>query len=119
YGSEGAVYVDRSIYKMYDRSGKLVKDSKSSSQESGTTLGGGGDMSTAHVVNFFDAIRGKSDLTAPIEDAAKSMTMVHYMNIAYRIGKGFDIDGTSGRIFDREAMKLWSREYESGWEPKL
>ena len=119
YGSEGAVYVDRSIYKMYDRSGKLIKDSKSSSGESGTTLGGGGGMSTAHVVNFFDAIRGKSNLTAPIDDAAKSMTMVHYMNIAYRIGKGFDIDGTSGRIFDREAMKLWSREYEPGWEPKL
>ena len=32
-------------------------------------------------------------------------------------GKGFDVDENTGRIFDREAMKLWRREYEPGWEP--
>lgn len=119
YGSEGTVYVDRSKYILYDRTGKKVKDNESASSESGTALGGGGDMSTAHVVNFFDAIRGKAELTAPIDDAAVSMTMVHYSNIAYRIGKGFDIDDQTGRMFDREAMKLWGREYEPGWEPTL
>ena len=30
-----------------------------------------------------------------------------------------DVDENTGRIFDRDAMKLWSREYEPGWEPKL
>ena len=44
------------------------------------------------------------------------MALVHYCNIAYRIGKGFDIDDKTGRMFDRDAMKLWAREYEPGWE---
>jgi hypothetical protein len=96
-----------------------VKDSKSISNEAGTALGGGGDMTTTHVNNFFDAIRGKAKLTAPIDDAAISMAMVHYSNIAFRTGRDFDIDNVTGRMYDRDAMKLWSRDYEPGWEPKL
>ncbi len=117
YGSEGTVYVDRGKYVLYDRSGKVIKESKGGSSEAGTALGGGGDMTTGHVYNFFQTIRGKDKLNAPIDDATFSQAMVHYSNIAYRIGKGYDIDNTSGRMFDRDAMKLWAREYEPGWEP--
>jgi hypothetical protein len=74
-------------------------------------------MSTAHIVNFFDTIRGKGRLNGPISDGVITMAMVHYSNMAYRVGKGFDIDEHTGRIYDREAMKLWGREYEPGWEP--
>ncbi|RTE53762.1 gfo/Idh/MocA family oxidoreductase [Arenibacter aquaticus] len=119
YGSEGTVFVNRNMYKLFDRKGKLVKDSKSASNEAGTALGGGGDMSTAHVVNFFDTIRGKAKANGPISDGSITMAMVHYSNIAYRIGRGFDIDEKTGRMFDRDAMNLWSRDYENGWEPKL
>lgn|SRR5690554_931400 len=119
YGSEGSVFVNRDKYILYDRGGKVVKDNKSSAIEAGNVLGGGGDMTTGHVINFFESIRGKEKLTAPIDDASISMAMVHYSNIAYRIGKGFDIDETNGRMFDRDAMNLWSREYEPGWEPEL
>jgi len=119
YGSEGTVYVDRSLYTLHDRNGKLVKESKASSNEAGTALGGGGDMTTGHVINFFEAVRGKEKLTAPIDDASISMAMVHYSNLAYRIGKGFDIDENCGKMYDRDAMKLWGRDYEPGWEPTL
>lgn len=119
YGSNGTVFVNREKYILYDRGGKQIKESTADSNEAGTALGGGGDMTTAHVINFFEAIRGKAKLTAPIDDAAISNAMIHYPNIAYRIGKGFDIDDKTGRIFDRDAMKLWSREYEPGWEPTL
>ena len=119
FGSEGTVFVDRGKYILYDRAGKIVKESKGTSNEAGTALGGGGDMTTGHVINFFDAIRGKAKLTAPIDDASISMAMVHYSNIAYRIGKGFDVDDKSGLIYDRDAMKLWGRSYEPGWEPTL
>ena len=119
YGSEGTVFVNRDKYILYDRGGKVMKERTSTSSEAGTALGGGGDMTTGHVINFFDAIRGKSKLTAPIGDASISNAMVHYANVAYRIGKGFDIDDKTGRMFDREAMKLWSREYEPGWELTL
>ena len=119
YGSNGTVFVNRDKYVLYDRGGKQIKESTGTSNEAGTALGGGGDMTTGHVINFFDAIRGKAKLTAPIDDAAISNAMIHYPNIAYRIGKGFDIDDKTGRIFDRDAMKLWSREYEQGWKPTL
>ena len=72
--------------------------------------------STKHAQNFFDTIRGKAKLTAPIDDASKSMAMVHYANIAYRINSGFEIDDQTGLMYNREAMKLWSRTYEPGWE---
>lgn len=119
YGTNGCVFVNRNVYRVYDRDGKLVKDYESASQEAGTALGGGGDMSTTHVVNFFDAVRGKGELNSPIDDGAVTMSMVHYSNIAYRIGKGFDIDDQTGKMYDRDAMKLWGRDYEPGWEPTI
>jgi predicted dehydrogenase len=119
YGTEGSVFVDRGKYLLYDRKGDLVRDSKSVSNEAGNTLGGGGDMSTGHVQNFFNSIRGIATLTAPIADASISMAMVHYANIAYRIDRGFEIDDQTGRIYDRDAMKLWSRNYEPGWGIKV
>lgn len=116
YGTEGTVFVNRSKYMLYDRKGELVKEFNSASKEAGIALGGGGDMSTKHVQNLFETIRGKSKLTAPIDDASKSMAMVHYANIAYRIKEGFDIDDKTGKMYNRQAMKLWSRTYESGWD---
>jgi len=117
YGSEGSVYVDRGGYKLYDRSGKLIEDSQSAQQEAGTALGGGGDMSTSHVRNLFDAIRGKAELTLPIAEGVISQHLTHLPNIAYRVGKPLEVDADTGKIYDRDAMKLWSREYEPGWEP--
>jgi len=117
YGSEGAVFINRDIYILYDRKGKEIRRSAFSSNEAGNLLGGGGDMSTAHVNNFLNSIRGIDLLNAPLEIGIISQAMVHYANISYRIGKGFDINDKTGKIFDRDAMKLFTREYEPGWEP--
>ncbi len=119
FGSEGTVFVDRGKYILYDRAGKIVRQHDSESNEAGTALGGGGDASTAHVVNWFEGIRGNEKLRSQIDEGAVSQAMVHYANVAYRIGRGFDIDSKSGIMYDRDAMKLWGREYESGWEPKI
>ncbi len=120
YGSEGTVFVNRDGYTLYDRMGKKVKDSKSSGSEAGTALGGGGDMTDTHIVNFFNVIRGKeSKPNSPIEEGAISQMMVHYANISYRIGRSYKIDSQNGHILDKDGMKLWSREYQKGWEPKL
>ncbi|TDT47266.1 secreted protein [Maribacter spongiicola] len=117
-GSEGTAYIDRGGYKLFDQKGGLIKENLSSGEEAGTALGGGGDMSTLHTVNFFDAIRGKAELTSPIDEGAISQMLTHYANIAARIDDSFEIDEATGRIFNREAMKLWSRTYEPGWEIK-
>lgn len=118
-GTEGSVLVNRNGYKLFERSGKLIREVKAVGEEAGTALGGGGDMSTAHIVNFFDAIRGKATLKSPIDDASISTMYCHYANIASRIGRGFDVDPHTGHIYDREAMRLWKRDYEPGWEPTV
>jgi len=119
YGSKGSVFVDREGYALFDLGGKSIKEVKSGSSEAGLALGGGGDMSTVHALNFFETIRGKETLNSPIQQGAISQMLTHYANISSRTGKSFEIDDTTGRIFDRDAMKLWSRTYEPGWEPKL
>ncbi|WP_167617960.1 Gfo/Idh/MocA family protein [Maribellus sediminis] len=119
YGSEGTVFVDRGKFVLFDRAGKVVREQVGSGSEAGTALGGGGDASTGHVMNWFNGIRGKEELRAPIADASVSQAMVHYANVAYRVGHGFDIDSKNGSMFDREAMKLWGREYDPNWTPKL
>lgn len=119
YGTEGTVYVDRGGYKLYDRSGKMIRERKGGGSEAGTALGGGGDMSTLHVQNFFNSIRGTEQPRSPISDGAISNHLIHYQNVAYRIGKSFEVDTETGKIFDRDAMKLWGREYAPGWEPVL
>lgn len=119
YGSEGAVFINRDIYILYDRKGDEISRCEFNTTESGNILGGGGDMSTAHVNNFLSSIRGKELLNAPLELGIISQAMVHYANISYRIGKGFDIDKNTGKIFNRDAMKFYTREYEPGWEPNV
>ena len=119
YGSNGSVFIDRSGYELFDIKGKSIRNSKSGGSEGGLALGGGGDLTTRHADNFFETIRGNATLTSPIQQGAISQSLTHYANIASRIDKSFEVDEKSGRIFDREAMQLWSREYEQGWEPKL
>src|SRR5690606_39472619 len=86
YGTEGTVHVDRDAYQLFDRNGKLIKESQSDGSEGGTQLGGGGDMSTTHVVNFFEAIRGKEQQNSPIDEGSKSTLLCHLANIASRTG---------------------------------
>jgi hypothetical protein len=119
FGSDGSVYVDRGGYKLYDRGGRLVRDSQSADDEGGTALGGGGDMSTRHVFNFFEAIRGKEKQRSPIDEGVISTHLGHLANIASRIGRGFDVNSRNGQALDRGALDLWSREYEPGWEPEI
>ena len=76
-------------------------------------------MTSRHVANFFNKIRGTEELRAPIDDASISQMLTHYANISSRIGRSIEVDENSGTIYDRDAMKLWKRTYEPGWEPKM
>ncbi|UCH13286.1 MAG: Gfo/Idh/MocA family oxidoreductase [Bacteroidales bacterium] len=119
YGTEGTVFINRNGYKLYDRKHTLINESASDSDEAGIALGGGGSMTTRHIVNFFDAIRGKASQRSPIDEGAKSTLLCHLANISYRTGKSFNINPENGHIQDKDAMKLWKRDYEPGWEPGL
>ena len=78
YGSKGSVFIDRNGYKLYTLNGALLKEISSKEKEQGNALGGGGDMSTLHSINFFNKIRGKEKLTSPINQGAISQMLTHY-----------------------------------------
>ena len=119
YGTEGSVFVDRDGYRLYDRNGRVVRENYLQGREGGVALGGGGDMTTIHVLNFFNAIRGKEELNSPIVEMVKSIQLCHLANISYRIKKDLKVNPENGTTDDADARRLWSREYEPGWEPKV
>jgi hypothetical protein len=42
---------------------------------------------------------------------------VQLSNIAWRVDRKLKIDNQTGKVLnDPEAMKLWGRSYEKGWE---
>jgi len=119
YGTEGSVYVDRNRYRLYDRDGALTKEATAAERSSTIALGGGDNLTDSHVANFFKVIRGTEKQNSPIDEGAKSTLLGHLANISYRIGQPLECDSKNGHIKNKEAMKLWKREYESGWEPKI
>ncbi|MBE9517889.1 MAG: gfo/Idh/MocA family oxidoreductase, partial [Bacteroidetes bacterium] len=83
-------------------------------------MGGGGDITTKHIQNFFQTVRGEAKPNSVLKEAAESSHLNHLANIAYKTGKDLKVDPTNGHILDDELMKLyWTREYEPGWEPKI
>lgn len=121
YGTNGTVIMNRNGYKVYDLAGKLTLERKANEQAQTTQPGGAGGMDGLHIMNFVNTIRGTAALQhQPITEGAKSTLMGHLANISYRVNESLDIDENTGRILkNKKAMKLWSRDYEKGWEPKL
>jgi predicted dehydrogenase len=125
YGTNGSILTKgNNGYEVYDIDNKLVKEVKETAnkEEAPTdktnTVGPGDRLDAIHVVNFLESIREKAKLTAEIEEGHKSTLLCQLGNIAYRTKRVLNCDPTNGRILkDKEAMKLWSREYARGWEP--
>jgi hypothetical protein len=82
--------------------------------------GPGMELDALHIRNFFDSIRKGTPLHSDIVSGHKSTLLVQLGNISQRVGRTLRIDPNNGRILqDKAAMKLWQREYEKGWEPKV
>ena len=112
YGEGGSMELDAGgTFRIYDLRDKLVKEEKSST-----------NGEAEHVANFIAAIRNDKplELNAEIETGHKSTLLCHLGNIAHRTGDTLNCDSKNGHINDNaEAMKLWKRDYEPGWEPKI
>lgn len=123
YGEKGTMVIPGSDdYKVYDLENKLIKDVKTDLQEATrtNTMGMGEKLDSIIIANFVESIRGKSKLVAPIMEGHKSTLLPQLGNIAYRTGRILNCDPTNGHILnDKQAMKLWKRTYEKGWEMTL
>jgi predicted dehydrogenase len=124
YGENGSLDTGGDEYKIYDLSGKLVTEEKSLMNEDAldgrNTASPSLGMDSLHVIDFLDAIRNNRRPNCDVELGHKSCVAMQLGNIAWRVGHGLKIDPKNGHIIgDNEAQKLWGREYEIGWEPKI
>jgi predicted dehydrogenase len=123
YGDKGTMTIPGGDdYKVFGLDNKLVKDVKTELQEATrtNTMGMGELLDGLHLTNFVEAIRGTAKQTCPISEGHKSTLLPQLGNIAQRTGRILNCDPTNGHILkDKEAMKLWKREYEKGWEMVL
>lgn len=117
YGTEGTVILDRNGYEVYNLANELTKEAKTGTENATMNIVGGGDLEKLHINNFLDAIRTGTPLNSPISDGNISNTLCLLGNVAQKKGRTLNIDKSTGRIInDDDAMKMWGREYEKGWE---
>jgi hypothetical protein len=77
-------------------------------------------MTSAHFANFIAGIRTGQKLNAPVAVGNVTVTMLQLSNIAWTVQHELKLDPSDGHVLDDSgAMKLWSREYEKGWEPRI
>ncbi|AXY75850.1 gfo/Idh/MocA family oxidoreductase [Paraflavitalea soli] len=122
YGDKGTlVNYGADNYKIFDNNKKLIKEVKSDVKgDSGNLVSSTGNLDYYHFNNFVNSIRGEDKLNSPVNEGYKSVLLCLLANISQRTGRTLHTDPTNGHILnDKKAMKLWRREYEKGWEPKV
>jgi predicted dehydrogenase len=121
HGDKGILLTGHNGYTIFDESGKILKEVKSNAVIDGrNTASPNEGLDAVHIANFLDSIRFSKRPNADVEIGYKSTLWVQLGNIAQRVGRNLNIDQSNGHIKDdKAAMKLWGREYEHGWEPKV
>jgi len=119
YGDKGSLLISGgNEYKLFDLNNKLLKHVTSDMGfETGNLVNPTQDLDAYHFRNFFDAIKKGTQLNANLVDGCTSTLLVQLGNISQRAGHSLSIDPSNGHILnDKKASKLWSRNYEKGWE---
>jgi predicted dehydrogenase len=119
-GTEGTVLVDRDGYEIFDLKGKKTSEFKTGGETATSDLLGRDSMTDAHFANFIAGIRTGEKLNAPVSVGNVAVTMLQLSNIAWIVNRELLLDPKDGRIQnDAQAMTMWEREYEKGWEPRI
>jgi predicted dehydrogenase len=120
FGSKGTIDYDGSgSYTIYDLDNNPVKTvGEDPSRKVNLANSADPGLNENHAENFVEAIRGNTQLTAPIDQGQISTLLAQLGNIAQRVGHELKIDPKNGTIIgDSAATQFWSRDYEPGWEP--
>jgi predicted dehydrogenase len=116
-GTKGTVVIDRDGYDVFDWKGKQIDTFRTGKTTRSSDTLGIDTMTDAHFANFIGAIKTGDKLNSPIQIANVTVTMLLLSNIAYFMDRTLHLDTKNGHVKnDPEAMKLWGREYEKGWE---
>jgi predicted dehydrogenase len=122
YGTEGVALLDGNSYTFFDKNRKKVKEVKGNANvdPTNTVSASGVELDQLHFKNFLECIRTGKKPNSPIEEGHVSVATLHLGNIAWRVGRELHLDTANGHVKDdKDAMKLWRRQYEPGWEPKV
>jgi predicted dehydrogenase len=120
HGTEGTAVIDRSGYVLFDNENNEISRRVRGEAEDALDTRGGGSLTDLHIVNFLDSVRGEGTPNAAIGGGHKSQLLCHLGNIAQRTTGSIACDPGNGHIVGNvDAMALWDRDYEPGWEPKV
>jgi predicted dehydrogenase len=121
YGETGSLVILGNAFTVYDIRNKVVKEVTSDYIINPLDfINPSENLDEVHIRNFLESIRGKATLNADVLSGHISSLLCLLGNIALRTENTLHIDPTNGHIRnDPAAMKLWSREYQPGWEPKV
>jgi predicted dehydrogenase len=120
HGEQGTLELHNNSYKIFDNKGTLVKSAEPVTEVVVTQTGAGFDMDKDHFSNFLECMESGKSPTSIYSDCYKSALLCHLANISYRTGRALHCDTQNGHIQnDPEAMKLWTRDYENGWQPSI
>ena len=122
FGDKGSLLITGGNgYTLYDLGGKelrVVQDKEKIDPRNAASPAQ--QLDALHIQNFFDGITKGTALHSDIDSGHKSTLLVQLGNIAQRVGHSLNVDPENGHILkDKEANRLWSREYQKGWEMVL
>jgi len=122
YGEKGTMVMQGgNDYTIVGLDNKVIKNVKSDVEiDSSNLMNPGEKLDALHLQNFFDGITKGEELHSGIAGGHESTLLMQLGNISQRTGRTLNIDSKNGHILnDHEAAKLWSRDYENGWEMTL
>jgi predicted dehydrogenase len=122
YGDRGTIdYDGGGMFTVYDLDNHpLMTVGEDPAKKANLANSADPGLNDQHALNFVEAIRGNAKLNAPIEQGHCSTALGQLGNIAHRTGRSLQVDPANGHIIgDPEATRLWTREYEPGWEPTV
>ncbi|MDZ7319852.1 MAG: Gfo/Idh/MocA family oxidoreductase [candidate division KSB1 bacterium] len=120
HGTKGSVLIDRTSFTVFDLSGKIVEEFDASKAAATSDLVSMDTMTVDHFKNLTNAIRNGEKLNSPIVEGNIAVTMLQLSNIAWKLGRALNLDPKTGHILgDEQAMGMWGREYEPGWQLRV
>jgi predicted dehydrogenase len=117
-GTEGSVIIDHEGYEVYDWQGKkTASEGRTEGVNTPIDHRGQDELTNAHFRNLIDGIRTNEPLNSPIAEINVTITSLQLANISWMVNHELHLDTNTGHVIDDpEAMKLWTRRYEKGWE---